>query len=186
MKRNDSVASLMASLAIAQSAGGIGMLLSGRTSQPDYYRQLRQPAWSPPPWIFAPVWGILYTMMGLAAWLLWRRRDRPGARTALGLYAAQLALNSAWSGIFFGLRRPRAAFYDLMALWGTLAATTVATLRVSWLGGLLLMPYLGWTTFAAALNKRIADLNPQEDDGSVARLLQPDLAAKHPVHAESI
>ncbi len=162
MKRKDTVASLVASLAIAQGAGGIGMLLSGRTSQSDYYRRLRRPAWSPPAWVYGPVWTVLYTMMGIAAWLLWRRRDRAGARTALGLYATQLGLNSAWTGIFFGLRRPRAAFHELTALWATLAAATVASFRVSWPAGLLLVPYLGWTSFAAVLNKRIADLNPAE------------------------
>lgn len=162
MNRKGNGAGLVASLAVALSAGLVGLLLSGRTRQPKYYKELRKPSWSPPPQVFGPVWTVLYAMMGTAAWLIWRRREQAGARAALGLYGVQLVLNSVWTGIFFGLRRPRAAYYELLTLWATLLATTVAALRVSREAGLLLVPYLGWTTFAALLNKKIVDLNPEE------------------------
>lgn len=98
--------------------------------------------------------------MGTAAWLLWRNRNKPGARAALGLYAGQMALNASWSPIFFGLRRPRAALYNVVALWAAVLGLTIASWRVSRKATALLVPYLAWTTFATALNKKIVDMNP--------------------------
>ena len=98
-------------------------------------------------------------MMGVAAWLLWGRRDRPGAPRALGLFLLQLGLNLAWSGIFFGLRSPGGAAAEIVVLWGAIAATIAAAWPVDRRAALLLAPYLGWVSFATALNLAIWRLN---------------------------
>lgn len=119
---------------------------------PAYYRSLRRPSWAPPTWLFGPAWTILYALMGVAAWLVSRR---PGADGALRLFGIQLALNAAWTPIFFGLRARGPAMVEIAALWLAVAATTVAFLGRRTVAGVLLLPYLGWVTFAAALNWEI-------------------------------
>ena len=151
--------SLVISLAAAYGAAALGGMFT-RKAIPTWYAGLAKPSWNPPAWLFGPVWTVLYAMMAVSAWLVWRKHDQPGAYTALALYAVQLGLNAVWSIIFFGLRSPRAAFCELIALWLVLVATTVATFRVDRAAGLLLLPYLAWTTFAGVLNWKIADLNP--------------------------
>lgn len=116
---------------------------------PDYYRRLRTPEWGPPSGVFAPVWTVLYLIMGIAAWLVDRRGSSGGA---LRLWWAQLALNAAWTPLFFGLRQPGVALAEIVAMWVAVGATTVAFLRHRIAAGALLLPYLGWVTFAAALN----------------------------------
>jgi translocator protein len=134
--------------------GGIGSLF-----QPGaWYDGLAKPSWNPPSWVFGPVWTALYIMMGVAAWLI---HDRYGsaARGALALFGAQLLLNAAWSAIFFGLRSPGLAFAEIIALWLLIVATTVEFWRRRAAAGMLLLPYLAWVTFAAALNFAIWRLN---------------------------
>lgn len=121
---------------------------------PAYYRRLRKPAWSPPPWVFGPAWTALYAMMGVAAWLV-ARRGGPGSGTALRLWTVQATLNAAWTPIFFGLKAPGAALVEIVATWGAIGATTVAFFRRHRLAGALLLPYLAWVTFATALNFEI-------------------------------
>jgi benzodiazapine receptor len=125
---------------------------------PDYYADLRKPAWAPPPWLFGPVWTVLYAVIGVAAWLV-AKRGGPGARGALGLWGGQLALNAAWTPIFFGLRAPGPAFAEIAVLWVAVAATTVAFLARRTLAGALMLPYLAWVSFAAVLNFTIWRLN---------------------------
>jgi len=125
----------------------------------DWYPTLRKPTWTPPAWVFAPVWTVLYLCMAFAAWLVWRRADRSERRTALILFAIQLVLNVAWSGLFFGLRRPGIAFAEIVVLWGAIAATLWAFRRVSAPAAWLFVPYLAWVTFAAALNGSIWWMN---------------------------
>ena len=120
---------------------------------PEWYRELEKPGWAPPPWLFGPVWTVLYAMMGIAAWLV--DRSRPMSRGALGLFGLQLALNALWTPIFFGLRRPFAAFVEILAMWVAILATVVAFTRARVVAGLLLVPYLAWVTFAALLNGAI-------------------------------
>jgi translocator protein len=124
-----------------------------------WFRALEQPAWAPPDRVFGPVWTVLYTLMGIAAWLVWRARGFRGAPTALGLFLVQLVLNVAWSGLFFALQRPDLAFAEIVVLWAAIVATVVAFWRVRPLAGALLLPYLAWVTFAAALNFAIWRLN---------------------------
>jgi benzodiazapine receptor len=118
---------------------------------PDYYRRLNKPAWAPPPWIFGPVWTLLYAMIGTSAWLV-SRRGGSGTRTALGLWWAQLALNAAWTPIFFGARNRGLALVEILATWVVIVATTIAFFTRRATAGLLLLPYLAWVTFASALS----------------------------------
>jgi translocator protein len=133
---------------------------AGRWFQPGaWYAALEQPSWAPPDWVFGPVWTALYFSMGLAAWLVWRRRGLDAPWGAHGIYAVQLVLNGMWSWIFFGLQRPGLAFAEILVLWLAIVATVVAFGRVRPLAGGLLLPYLAWVSFAAALNGTIWRLN---------------------------
>jgi translocator protein len=121
---------------------------------PEWYRRLHKPAWSPPPWLFGPVWTVLYALMGVAASLV-AAGDARGRTGALRLFGVQLALNGAWTPIFFGLRRPGVALVEIVATWCAIVATTVAFMRQRRLAGVLLLPYLAWVSFATALNAAI-------------------------------
>jgi len=156
--RRRRIAGLVVALAVTSLAAGIGGLAT-RPAVGTWYQDLRKPSWTPPDWVFGPVWTILYTTMAVAAWLVWRAGPRPGVRAALVLYAVQLALNAAWSPLFFGLRMPGAALVALAALWLAVGATTAVFWRVSRPAGALLLPYLAWATFAGALNLAIWRLN---------------------------
>jgi len=124
-----------------------------------WYAALSKPPWTPPGWVFGPVWTVLYLAMAVAAWLVWRQKGWAGARAALALFAVQLGLNAAWSWLFFGLMSPALGFLDIVLLWLAIAATLVAFWRRSLAAGLLLAPYLAWVSFAAALNFSIWQLN---------------------------
>lgn len=127
--------------------------LTGFFIQPTgYYAALAKPAWSPPPWIFGPVWTSLYLLMALAAWLVWRRGGWRAQRPALGLYLLQLVLNALWTPVFFGLRSPGLALVVIVLLGAAIVLTGRAFLAVSRPASWLLVPYLVWVVFAAALN----------------------------------
>ena len=145
---------LAAFVGAAFAAAGVGSLAT-TPAVPGWYASLTKPAWTPPNWLFGPVWGLLYVLMAVAAWLVWRERGFSGARLALSLYAAQLALNALWSVIFFGLRRPGAALVEIGFLWAATLATTALFWRVSRPAGWLFVPYLWWVTYAAFLNHAI-------------------------------
>lgn len=124
---------------------------SGAVFRPtEWYRHIDKPAWTPPDWLFAPAWTVLYTMAAVSGWLAWREAGL--VPLPFGLYAAQLVFNAAWSGFFFGLRRPDLAFADLVLLWLSLLGTIAAFSPISPLAALLLVPYLAWVTFAGVLN----------------------------------
>ena len=124
-----------------------------------WYALLQKPSWTPPGWIFGPVWTALYVLMALAAWLVWSRAGFAGARVALGLFLLQLVLNAAWSWLFFGLHRPGLALADIVALWILLLATLVVFWRRRPLAGALLVPYLLWVSLASALNWELWRMN---------------------------
>ncbi|HZH90481.1 MAG TPA: TspO/MBR family protein [Pyrinomonadaceae bacterium] len=126
---------------------------------PGWYASLRKPAWNPPNWLFGPVWTLLYLMMAVAAWLVWRERGFAGAGTALALFSLQLILNALWSVIFFGRRNPALALVEIFFLWAAIFATMLAFWRVSHAAGWLMWPYLLWVTFAGFLNLNIWKLN---------------------------
>ena len=131
------------------AAAFIPAIIGAPFTAPDYYRRLRTPDWGPPSAAFGPVWSILYLTIGISAWLV-DRRD--GGCGALRLWWVQLALNAAWTPLFFGLRGPGVALAEIVAMWAAIVATTVAFLRHRLAAGALLLPYLAWVTFAAALN----------------------------------
>src|SRR5512140_2402228 len=125
-----------------------------------WHAALVKPAWNPPDAVFAPVWILLYVLMGAAAWLVWRRDGAPGRGTALALFLAQLALNGAWSWLFFGRHAIGAALVEIVFLWVAILATVLVFRRISRAAAALLAPYLAWVTFASALTFAIWRLNP--------------------------
>jgi tryptophan-rich sensory protein len=124
-----------------------------------WYASLTKPSWNPPNAIFGPVWSVLYVLMAVAAWLVWRKAGFSGAGAALSLFVVQLALNALWSYLFFGQHRPDLAFYDIIALWAAILSVAVLFWRVDHVAGGLIMPYLAWVTFASYLNFVIWRLN---------------------------
>jgi len=149
---------LAAFVAVSFAAAGIGSLAT-TPAIPGWYASLQKPAWTPPNWLFGPVWTLLYLSMAIAAWLVWRERGFQGARLALALFAAQLVLNTLWSILFFGLRSPGAALVEIGVLWAAIFATMLAFWRVSHAAGWLMWPYLLWVTLAGFLNLAIWRLN---------------------------
>lgn len=147
---------LAVAVASCVAAAAIGGIVTGRSLR-DWYPALRKPRWNPPNAVFGPVWSVLYLAMAVAAWLVWREA---GWSAALGIFAAQLAINVLWTVAFFGQRRPRDAVAVILALWVAIAATIAAFWPVSPLAAALLLPYLAWVTFASALNVAIARLAP--------------------------
>jgi tryptophan-rich sensory protein len=132
----------------------------GAFSMPDaWYASLRKPPWNPPGWVFGPVWTLLYAMMAVAAWLVWRRGGLAAQRGPLAWFLVQLALNAAWTPLFFGLHRPDWAFLDIVLLWIAIAATLASFRRVHRGAAWLLVPYLAWVSFAAVLNFTLWRLN---------------------------
>jgi translocator protein len=147
---------LVISLAICFSAAGIGSLAT-TPNIATWYAGLAKPSWNPPNWLFGPVWTALYISMAVAAWLVWRRDGL--WQWPLALFAVQLALNAAWSWLFFGFHMPGAAFVEVIVLFVTILATTIAFWPRSMAAGILMLPYLGWGGFASVLNFTIWRLN---------------------------
>lgn len=145
-------------LAISFIAAAIGALASIRADS--FYVSLVRPAWAPPAAVFGPVWTALYASMAIAAWLIWREGGFRHARSALTLFLVQLALNAVWSWLFFAWRLGALAFIDILLLWILIVATVVAFWRGRPLAGALLVPYLLWVSFAAALNYSVWQKNP--------------------------
>jgi len=150
---------LLVWLAISFAASGIGAMASIRAAP--FYGQLIQPGWAPPSSVFGPVWAILYALMGIAAWLVWRAGSLRATRAALSLFLLQLAVNALWTWLFFAWSQGALAFADIVLLWLLVVATAVSFWRIRPLAGALLIPYLLWVSFAAALNFSIWQLNPQ-------------------------
>ncbi len=125
-----------------------------------WYASLEKPSWTPPGAVFGPVWAVLYVLMGIAAWLVWRRAGLPGAPAELVLFVVQLCLNALWSHLFFGLHRPDLAFLDIVALWLLIVVVTVLFWRRHRGAGALMVPYLVWVGFASCLNFAIWRMNP--------------------------
>lgn len=136
--------------------GGVPGILSSPDSA--WFASLAKPWFYPPPAAFGIVWTALFTLLGIACWLVWRA-DASGRRLALGLFAVQMAVNVAWTPTFFAFQAPLAALFVILALWGLVVATTVAFRRVDRRAAALLVPYLAWVTFAAVLNAEIWRLN---------------------------
>jgi len=134
-------------------------LFGGLFTPGEWYASLKKPAWNPPGWVFGPVWTSLYTMMAVAAWLVWRRGGFVVQRRPLTLFLVQLALNAAWTPVFFGLRRPGLAFAEIVLLWLAILLTIRAFWPVTRAAAGLLAPYLAWVSFASLLNFTLWRLN---------------------------
>lgn len=137
-------------------AAGLGAI--GSAAAPEFYAQLAKPSWAPPAWLFGPVWTVLYALMAVSAWLVWRS---PGPkRVALGLFVTQLAANALWSWLFFAWRLGGLAALEILVLLGLVIATITAFSRISRPAALLLLPYVLWVGFASALTWMIRRANP--------------------------
>ena len=124
-----------------------------------WYEALAKPSWRPPNWLFPPAWAVLYVLMAIAAWMVWRKAGFAGAALPLGLWGLQLALNAAWSWIFFGLKRMDLAFAELSLLWLAILATILAFATIDTQAAWLMAPYLAWVSFAGLLNFTMWRLN---------------------------
>lgn len=133
--------------------------VGARATDPGWYAALEQPGWAPPTWLFSPAWTLLYLLMGIAAWMVWRRAGFRAASTALVLFLIQLVFNAGWSWLFFGIRRPDLAFAEIVLLWALILATLLAFRKHHRAAAWLLVPYLLWVAYAAALNFSLWQLN---------------------------
>lgn len=140
------------------AAAGIGAAVTS-TSVGGWYQALAKPAWTPPDWIFGPVWTALYLLMAHSAWLLCRRWPIRSLAAELGLFGGQLLLNVCWSVVFFGMRSPGLAFAVIVVLWLSIAATALSFSDKSRIAAMMFAPYLAWTSFAALLNFAIWRMN---------------------------
>lgn len=146
-------------IAVCQTTGIIGSFFT-MDEIPTWYPTLVRPDLAPPNWVFAPVWTTLFALMGIAAFLVWNKGlSRKGVRQALGIFGFQLVLNVLWSIIFFSLHSPGGAVVAVVALWAAIAWTIGTFWNISRLAAYLLIPYIGWVSFAAYLNLAFWMLN---------------------------
>ena len=150
---------LIAWFVLSFAASTVGALASLQARS--FYGSLSQPEWAPPSWVFGPVWTVLFAMMAITAWLVWRIGGIQANPQALLLFLLQLVFNALWSWLFFAWQLGALAFADIILLWILIVATLVSFWRVNRLAGALLVPYLLWVSFAAALNYALWQLNPQ-------------------------
>lgn len=151
-----SLVSLACWMALVIATGALGAWASRDAAS--FYSQLARPSWAPPSWLFGPVWTALYLMMGLAAWRV--ARSGSAARPALVLFLLQLGVNALWSWLFFAWRLGGAALADIVLLGALVIATLLAFARIDKVAAALLVPYLAWIVFAAALNWAVWQANP--------------------------
>lgn len=141
-------------------AGCMAAATTGAMFEPgEWYDGLKKPSWTPPKWLFPVAWTTLYLFMSFAAM---RVALLEGNAHAMAFYALQLALNTLWTPIFFGLRRMRAGMIVILCLWVAVFGTMIAFFRLDWIAGTLFVPYVAWVTAASALNWSVWRLNPEE------------------------
>lgn len=158
MKTNNAF-KLIIAIVVSELAGIIGSMFTA-PSIAGWYAGIVKPALNPPAWIFGPVWTTLFALMGIAAFLIWRKGlDRQDVKIALGIFLGQLALNTLWSIIFFALHSPGGAFVEIIFLWLAISAAIIAFAKISKPAAWLLAPYLLWVSFAGYLNFMIWILN---------------------------
>ncbi|TVQ99960.1 MAG: tryptophan-rich sensory protein [Desulfovibrionales bacterium] len=158
MKKSKQALGLFFWLLVTFMAAVVGSMAS--LDAQSFYAKLVQPAWSPPGYIFGPVWTVLYSLMGISAWLVWRAGGFNVAWFALGLYLVQLVFNALWSWLFFVWQLGLISFLAILLLLALITATTTTFWRIRVLAGALLLPYLLWVCFAAYLNFSLWQLNP--------------------------
>ena len=145
-------------LAASFVAGGIGAMASANAGA--FYGQLSRPLWAPPAWLFGPVWSVLYVLIGIAAWMVWRRHGFRGAASALTLFGIQLLANALWTWLFFVWHLGAIALVEIVVLWWLIVGTMLAFWRLHRPAAVMLLPYLAWVGFASALNYSLWRLNP--------------------------
>ncbi|XP_033220579.1 translocator protein [Belonocnema kinseyi] len=144
--------SVIAITLLPNVGGWLGSYITRRNLNP-WYESLKKPSWTPPKWAFGPVWTSIYCSVGYASHIVYRDGDGfEGAALPLTIYGANLALNWAWTPLFFGAHKIRWALYEIIFLWGTTAAMGVAFHRINPIAGYLVAPYLAWNSLAAVLN----------------------------------
>ena len=150
---------LLASLIMCYTAAFFGAFFGG-VARSDWYESLAKPVFMPPDWLFGPVWTLLYGMMAISLFLVWRQGwDPPRVKIATVVFLAQLIVNAIWSPVFFGLKMPGLALIVIIILWLLIFLTVALFAKLSRLGAWLLVPYLAWVTFATVLNGSILHLN---------------------------
>lgn len=150
---------LVIAIAVSEMAGVIGAIFT-TPSIAGWYAGIVKPALNPPAWVFGPVWTTLFALMGISAFLIWKKGlDRNDVKIAFGIFMGQLALNMLWSIIFFGLHSPGGALIEIIFLWLAILATIIAFSKISKLAAWLLVPYILWVSFASYLNFAIWTLN---------------------------
>lgn len=161
MASENSIPKLVGSVLLCEAVGAIGSIYT-YDSVRDWYPKLEKPSYTPPSWVFAPVWTLLYAMMGLSLYLASQRHTEEDGglwRASRVLFGTQLALNALWSYVFFGRRAPGWALLEVLFLWVAISATMLAFFKISRTAALLLLPYLLWSSFALVLNHSIWRLN---------------------------
>ena len=149
----------LASFAGLTAAGAAIGSVASRRSTGLWYKMLRKPPFQPPRWLFAPVWTALYALIATSGYRVWKQEPSKARARALALWGTQLALNTAWSPLFFGARRKRAALADLVALLGVVAAYAGTSRKIDKAAAAMMLPYLGWLGFAGVLNEEIIRRN---------------------------
>ncbi|NIJ69982.1 TspO/MBR family protein [Xanthomonas sp. 60] len=149
---------LLGWLLLCFAVAALGAVAS--VSASSFYASLVQPRWAPPGSVFGPVWSVLYALMAVAAWRVWRRGGWRAQAGTLSIFLLQLALNGLWSWLFFAWHQGALAFLDIVVLWATLLLTVRLFWRADRLAAVLMLPYLAWITFAAALNWAVWQANP--------------------------
>ena len=151
---------LVIAIILCQGAGFIGSIFTTPTVKSAWYINLNKPSFQPPNWLFGPVWGILFLLMGVSLYLVWTTKSMEGKLLfPLGIFAVQLLLNICWSFLFFHLKNPLSAFIEIVVLLLVILATALVFFRINKIAGLLLTPYLLWVAFAAVLNLSLWTLN---------------------------
>jgi tryptophan-rich sensory protein len=146
-------------VALCLGIGALGAAVVA-TSVDTWYAELAKPSFTPPDHVFGPIWTVLYVLMAIAAWRVWRVADRDTRRGPLTLFALQLALTLGWTVVFFGLEKIGAALATIVVLDVGVVVTTLAFRSIDRWAGLLMVPYLAWVAFATVLNIAIWRLNP--------------------------
>lgn len=146
--------------AVCLAVGATGSIITSPAEASAWYEGLRKPVFTPPSWVFGPVWTGLYILMGVAVFWVWQKGLAAAeVKIAIVVFAVQLILNALWSPLFFGLKNPHAAFADVTLLWAAILATILFFYRVSKVSAILLIPYMLWVSFASFLNYSIMMLN---------------------------
>ncbi len=157
--RNKGLLGLVGFLALTIAVEIVAGLATSSSVQ-TWYPSLKKAPWTPPGWVFGPVWTVLYVMMAVAAWRVWRyRKDDNRVPQALRLFYVQLTLNFLWSVLFFGLQLPLAGLIDIILLLTAIVLTTIAFGRIDRGAAWLMIPYALWVTYATTLNAAIWWLN---------------------------